>query len=509
MRSVDGGAETPRVTPVDVAAGRSNVPAPSRTRVRGRQAERQQGRPTRASRSRIALQDDARLAQAELGPPRPEAFVDPTDLEPEQRALYRAAARGYLGPSANVRDRGRPRVEHASRRSRRRSRRPTRPRASSSPTAGRELRVLHLGTRHAGAPLLDPVQLRVRARAHRGVGAGTAHDRRRRRDRTGDRSATSPISKPHAPTRAAWITERVELVQELAADGARAGRRRLLGLPVHRRLRPVPGMSAMKKRLLPDIVSITPIELRRLRAVRAPLPQPPSARSARRAIRAPPNETGLLVHDMLRTSTRADRAPTRRTSPTCSPATPPTTTTSANSSSATRERCPSSDVTTARRTSSRSPASTGSRRRCSWPPRASTPYGCTTVCSTPATTRPGGSATSASPTIPRPRSRRSCSTTRRAKRGLRLRLRYEYLSADVTDDPDPWEPDADELVAIEEELRAAVERMRTNDEWQRRRRRRAVPHVLVPLDLPRQRRAAASRRGPCSAPRADRSAAAR
>jgi hypothetical protein len=39
---------------------------------------------------------DARLAQAELGPPRPEAFVDPAELEPEQRALYRAAARGYV-----------------------------------------------------------------------------------------------------------------------------------------------------------------------------------------------------------------------------------------------------------------------------------------------------------------------------------------------------------------------------------------------------------------------------
>ena len=51
------------------------------------------------------------------------------------------------------------------------------------------------------------------------------------------------------------------------------------------------------------------------------------------------------------------------------------------------------------------------------------------------------------------------------RRDLRLRLRYEYLSADVADDPDPWEPDADEIDAIEEELRGAVERMRTNDDW--------------------------------------------
>jgi hypothetical protein len=49
---------------------------------------------------RFAVSDrvkaDARLAQAEYGPPRPEAFVEPRDLEPEQRSLYRAAARGYL-----------------------------------------------------------------------------------------------------------------------------------------------------------------------------------------------------------------------------------------------------------------------------------------------------------------------------------------------------------------------------------------------------------------------------
>ena len=36
---------------------------------------------------------------------------------------------------------------------------------------------------------------------------------------------------------------------------------------------------------------------------------------------------------------------------------------------------------------------------------------------------------------------------------------------DVVDDPYPWEPDPDDLAAIEEELRAAVERMRTNDDW--------------------------------------------
>ncbi len=42
------------------------------------------------------IEKDARLAQAEPGRPRPEAFVDPRELEPEQRVLYRAGVRGYL-----------------------------------------------------------------------------------------------------------------------------------------------------------------------------------------------------------------------------------------------------------------------------------------------------------------------------------------------------------------------------------------------------------------------------
>jgi hypothetical protein len=42
------------------------------------------------------VSEDARLAHAEMVAPRPEAFVDPSDVEPEQRALYRAAATGYL-----------------------------------------------------------------------------------------------------------------------------------------------------------------------------------------------------------------------------------------------------------------------------------------------------------------------------------------------------------------------------------------------------------------------------
>jgi hypothetical protein len=51
------------------------------------------------------------------------------------------------------------------------------------------------------------------------------------------------------------------------------------------------------------------------------------------------------------------------------------------------------------------------------------------------------------------------------RRGLRLRLRYEHLAAEVDDDPESYEPDDDELAAIEEELRATVEELWSIEAW--------------------------------------------
>jgi hypothetical protein len=52
------------------------------------------------------------------------------------------------------------------------------------------------------------------------------------------------------------------------------------------------------------------------------------------------------------------------------------------------------------------------------------------------------------------------------RRNLQLRLRYEFLSPDVVDDPDPWEPDTDDLAKIEQDLGEAVTTMRDRDnEW--------------------------------------------
>lgn len=54
------------------------------------------------------------------------------------------------------------------------------------------------------------------------------------------------------------------------------------------------------------------------------------------------------------------------------------------------------------------------------------------------------------------------------RRGLKLRLRYEFLAAEVADDPEPWEPEPDEIEAMESELTATVadlwNRAKT-DEW--------------------------------------------
>lgn len=44
--------------------------------------------------------------------------------------------------------------------------------------------------------------------------------------------------------------------------------------------------------------------------------------------------------------------------------------------------------------------------------------------------------------------------------GLRLRLRYEHLAAEIDEEPEPWELDAEELDALEERIRAEVVRMR-------------------------------------------------
>jgi hypothetical protein len=50
-------------------------------------------------------------------------------------------------------------------------------------------------------------------------------------------------------------------------------------------------------------------------------------------------------------------------------------------------------------------------------------------------------------------------------RGLQLRISFEHLAAEGPDDPEPFEPDADDLLAIEDELRREVAEIRSKTEF--------------------------------------------
>lgn len=51
------------------------------------------------------------------------------------------------------------------------------------------------------------------------------------------------------------------------------------------------------------------------------------------------------------------------------------------------------------------------------------------------------------------------------ERGLRLRMRYEYLATEIDDDPPAWDLEADDLAMIEEELRHTVETIHSESAW--------------------------------------------
>ena len=214
---MDGDIEFPRVTPAMLRRADAMC--------RRRLAREHAGGKRLANRgadARFAVSnrifEDAVLAHAEIGPPRPEAFVDPKDLEPEQRALYNAAARGYveafgdrpgrandLGWNTHLADLGVDLVDRPGI-------------ALDLPDGRRELRVLHLGTRHLGAPLLDPVQRRVAlvrteewAPDQLTIVAADLIEQELTRD-------TPDLARERAEAHE-WIAARVEVVKQLAADG--------------------------------------------------------------------------------------------------------------------------------------------------------------------------------------------------------------------------------------------------------------------------------------------------
>ena len=168
--------------------------------------------------------EDARLAQAELGPPRPEAFVDPTDLEPEQRALYRAASRGYLetfgGDAGRATDLGwRTHLDELG--------------VDLIADVGIAIELADGGRELPCAPLREPPPERAAPRSTRNCDSRSCAPRRGLRISSTivaadviEREVERHCPRPRAARAEAlaWITERVELVQQLAADGrSRAG----------------------------------------------------------------------------------------------------------------------------------------------------------------------------------------------------------------------------------------------------------------------------------------------
>jgi hypothetical protein len=121
-------------------------------------------KPMRGSAVRFEVSNrfvaDARLAHAEPGPPRPEAFVVPQECFPEQQWLYRAAVAGYLdrfgdtpgvavdlGFSSSIEELGVQLVGDVGL-------------AVETPDGGRELRVLRFGGSERDRTLVDAVELR-------------------------------------------------------------------------------------------------------------------------------------------------------------------------------------------------------------------------------------------------------------------------------------------------------------------------------------------------------------
>jgi hypothetical protein len=169
------------------------------------------------------IEEDARLAQSELGRPRAEAFVEPYELEPEQRALYRAATRGYLDAFGDATaqiarldfrtalpDLG---VELSSNLGL----------AAELADGGRELRKVLVGAQRS-ARLVDPVETRVAlvrteewAPVQLDIVVVDVIEQRRAKH--------TPDLEPDRAEAREWIGDRVERVLELASDPRpRAGR---------------------------------------------------------------------------------------------------------------------------------------------------------------------------------------------------------------------------------------------------------------------------------------------
>ena len=352
---------------------------------------------------------------------------------------------------------------------RRRPRRPTPASRSSFPTAAASCACSSSAAAAAARRCSTRSSCASRSCAPRSGRPTQLDDRRRRPHRAGARVTHVPdLARERAEAPRVDRRARRSSIAALAADGRpRAGADCTAAL--HRR--------AASARLIDDGTMKRDSvrrhrldhadELRRLRPCPRRFLNRAAARRSRERRRRRPTTQGLLVARHAAAHPRdADRATTTRTSPTCSPATAPT--------------------SEARAPARRAPRAAGARRRGAGgaahehDARALPPATRADVHGDRAHRRDLGPRRPARrprlqdraalarrglPTFRPRRCRRSCSTPAARQRGLRLRLRYEYLQPEIDEDPEPWDPDDDDLQAVEEELRAAVERMWDLDDW--------------------------------------------
>ena len=440
------------------------------------------------------IEADARLAQAEAGPPRPEAFVEPHELEPEQQALYRAATRGYLdafgGDAARVVDLGfrtalpELGVELSSNLGI----------AAELDDGGRELRKVLVGARR-DTQAARPRRRARRARAHRGVGAGAARHRRRRRDRAAPHDATSPTSKPTAPrrTRGSPIGSRACSSWRPTRDRrpgatARAARSSPAARSIRAESRAMRREATALRHRLAD-----PEQLRRLHPL-------PAALLLQRVARPARERSGAVDRPGPAGARHAAQDPRRRrllrrasTSPTCSSRTASTRPPVRDMVARHADRCPSRaseraahevDVARFHRAAAADVHGDRAHRRGVDPRRDDR---------RPRLQDRRQVGRRRSPRSRPPTSRRSCWPARARAHGYRLRLRYEYLQPEVDDDPGAV---GARRRGARRGRRGAPRRGRAHvgrGGMARRHRRRDLPHVPLPIDLSRQRRAGRAR----------------
>ena len=155
-----------------------------------------------------------------------------------------------------------------------------------------------------------------------------------------------------------------------------------------------------------------------------------------------------------------------------------------------------------RRSGTRSPGrgSTASRSRRSWRRLDSTRSGVTTASSPRTTTRPASGGPTASPTTRRRGCRHGCSRPLADALGLRIRVVFEHLAAEVVDDPEPFEPDADDLADDRRRAAAPGGVDPGRDRVRRRGRRRGVRDAAATGRSAPTPRPSACRSGPSSRP---------